>query len=458
MISINPTTEEVIKTFNPHTDQEVDEILKKSYEAYLDWRGSTITERKVFNIKLKELLKKRRDELASLMTTEMGKPISQSYAEIDKCCWALEYYAEKADTFLSPQLVETESQKSYVRFDPLGIILAIMPWNFPFWQVFRFSAPSVVAGNSALLKHASNVSMCSLAIEELYAQSGFPKNLFRSIIINGEKAVNLLRNPLIKAATLTGSEFAGISVATEAGKNLKKVVLELGGSDPFIVLKDADIEKAAFWAAKARTINNGQSCIAAKRFIVVEDIYEKFKESFVEEMKKLKVGDPMDAATDLGPIARKDLLDEIEVQVKQSVSEGAKILLGGKRIDSKGYFYPPTILENVTPQMTCFKEEIFAPVAPLINAKDDKDAVELANNSRFGLGASIWTMDLQKAEEIAVDIEVGTVFINGIVKSDPRLPFGGVKASGFGRELSYFGIREFVNIKSVTVEELQGKI
>lgn len=452
MISVNPATEEVIKTFDPHSDSELEDILKQSQKAHLIWKESTITERKVYNIKLKENLSKKRDELAKLMTTEMGKPITQSYAEIDKCCWALEFYAEKADTFLSPQLVETESPKSYVRFDPLGIILAIMPWNFPFWQVFRFSAPSVVAGNSALLKHASNVSMCSLAIEELYARSGFPENLFRSLLISGERALNLLKDPLIKAATLTGSEYAGIAVATEAGKHLKKVVLELGGSDPFIVLEDAEIEKAAFWAVKARTINNGQSCIAAKRFIIVEDVYEKFKEAFVEEMKKLKVGDPMDTSTDVGPIARKDLLEEIEGQVTKSVSEGAKILLGGKRMNTRGYYYPPTILDNVTPEMKCFKEEIFAPVAPLIKAKNHKEAVLLANDSRFGLGASIWTRDLQKAEIMASEIETGTVFINGMVKSDPRLPFGGVKASGFGRELSYFGIREFVNIKSVVIE------
>ncbi len=452
MISVNPATEEVIKTFDPHNDSKLEDILKQSQKAHLIWKESTITERKVYNIKLKENLSKKRDELAKLMTTEMGKPITQSYAEIDKCCWALEFYAEKADTFLSPQLVETESPKSYVRFDPLGIILAIMPWNFPFWQVFRFSAPSVVAGNSALLKHASNVSMCSLAIEELYARSGFPENLFRSLLISGERALNLLKDPLIKAATLTGSEYAGIAVATEAGKHLKKVVLELGGSDPFIVLEDAEIEKAAFWAVKARTINNGQSCIAAKRFIIVEDVYEKFKEAFVEEMKKLKVGDPMDTSTDVGPIARKDLLEEIEGQVTKSVSEGAKILLGGKRMNTRGYYYPPTILDNVTPEMKCFKEEIFAPVAPLIKAKNHKEAVLLANDSRFGLGASIWTRDLQKAEIMASEMETGTVFINGMVKSDPRLPFGGVKASGFGRELSYFGIREFVNIKSVVIE------
>lgn len=452
MISINPSTEEVIKTFEPHSNSEIEDILKKSHLAHLAWKESTITERKVFNIKLKENLTKRRDELAKLMTIEMGKPITQSYAEIDKCCWVLEYYAEKAETFLSPQLVETESSKSYVRFDPLGVILAIMPWNFPFWQVFRFSAPSIVAGNSALLKHASNVSMCSFAIEELYAKSNFPENLFRSLLVSGEKVLQLLKEPLVKAATLTGSELAGVSVASEAGKNLKKVVLELGGSDPFIILDDAEIEKAALWAAKARTINNGQSCIAAKRFIIVEDVYEGFKEAFVEEMKKLKVGDPLDPSTDVGPIARKDLLEEVEGQVEKSVLEGAKIILGGKRINSKGYYYPPTILDEVTPDMACSQEEVFGPVAPLIKAKDYKDAVRIANSSRFGLGASIWTRDLQKAELLASEIDSGTIFINGMVKSDPRLPFGGVKASGFGRELSYFGIREFVNIKSVVVE------
>lgn len=453
MKSINPTTEEVIRTFEPFSDETVLQIIENSNLAFNEWKEVTLTERKVYNKKLKEILEKRKKEIAKIITEEMGKPIKQSVAEIEKCCLALEYYADKAETYLSPQMVETESKKSYIRFDPLGVILSIMPWNFPFWQVFRFSAPSIVAGNSAILKHASNVSICSLLIEEVYKEANFPPHLFRSILYSGEKTLNLLKNPHIKAATLTGSEYAGSSVAREAGCNIKKVVLELGGSDPFIVLDDCNIEDAAKWGVKARCINNGQSCIAAKRFIVVESVYEKFKEAFVEELKKLKVGDPLDEETDIGPLARKDLLEEVLNYVEKTIKDGAKLIIGGKRIERKGYFFPPTLLENVKPKMVAFEEEIFAPVAPLIKVKDENEAIRMANLSRYGLGASVWTIDLMRAERIAKELEVGNVFINGMVKSDPRLPFGGVKHSGFGRELSHFGIREFVNIKSVVVEQ-----
>jgi succinate-semialdehyde dehydrogenase / glutarate-semialdehyde dehydrogenase len=452
MISINPFDGKILKEYREFGGEQTLDTVNAAEKAFLGWRGSAMAERKVLNLKLKELLDKKKKELATLMTEEMGKPIKQSYAEIEKCGAALSYYSEKSELFLSPQMVETEAVKSYVRFDPLGIVLAVMPWNFPFWQVFRFSAPSVVAGNAALLKHASNVSGCALAIEALYKEAGFPENLFRTLLIPGAKVLPLLDNPKIKAATLTGSEYAGIAIAERAGKNLKKVVLELGGSDPFIVLDDADIEKAAAFAAKARTINNGQSCIAAKRFIIQEGVYDKFREAFVEEMKKLTVGDPLSEETDVGPLARKDLLEEVEQQVEKSVKEGAKILAGGKRLEGDGYFFPPTVLDCVKPGNTAFEEEIFGPVAPLIIAKDDSEALSLANASRFGLGGSIWTQDIQKAETMAGELEVGTVFINGTVKSDPRLPFGGVKASGFGRELSYFGIREFVNVKTVVIE------
>lgn len=452
MESINPATEEPLKKFEPYDDEEVSHIIEKSNSAFIEWRRLTLTERKIFNIKLKEILEKRKEEIARLITQEMGKPIRQARSEIEKCALALQYYFEKAETFLAPQIVETENKKSYVRFDPLGVILAVMPWNFPFWQVFRCSAPSVIAGNSLILKHASNVSMCSLMIEELYKEAKFPDNIFRSILYEGDKTSTLMRNPLIKAGTLTGSEYAGMQLAKEAGSNLKKVVLELGGSDPFIVLDDCEVEKGAFWATRARCINNGQSCIAAKRFIVVESIYEQFKEAFTEEMKKVKVGDPLDEETEVGPLARKDLLEEVEGQVKKSVDQGASVILGGERLKQKGYYFPPTIIENVEKGMACCEQEIFAPVAPLIKVKDEKEAISVANSSRYGLGGSIWTRDLMKAEKLAGKLEVGTVFINGMVKSDPRLPFGGVKFSGFGRELSYFGIREFVNIKSVVVE------
>lgn len=453
MKSINPATEEIIAEYEEYSEKEVESIIQKSKFAFLEWRKSTIAERKVFNYKLKDLMLKRKEELAKLITLEMGKPLKQSLYEIEKCCLVLEYYAEKADQFLSPQIVETESKKSYIRFDPLGVVLAIMPWNFPFWQVFRFSAANIVAGNSGLLKHASNVTMCALEIEKLYKEAQFPENVFRALLISGERAKELIKNEEIKAITLTGSEEAGRLVGEECGRNIKKVVLELGGSDAFIVLNDADIEDCAKWAAKSRTINNGQSCIAAKRFIVLKDVYEEFREAFVEEMKKLKVGDPMDLETDVGPLARKDLLEEVEEQVQSSIKDGARILLGGKKLEGKGYFYSPTVLENVTLKMRVFQEEVFGPVAPLIKAKDEDEAVEIANHSRYGLGASVWTRDLSKGEKIAALLDVGTVYINGIVKSDPRMPFGGVKASGYGRELSYFGIREFVNIKSIFVEK-----
>lgn len=452
MISVNPYDGQTIREYPDFTAEQTSSAVDAAEKSFFEWRGATITERKVLNLKLKDLLEKKKEELARLMTLEMGKPIKQSYAELDKCGLALSYYSEKAELFMTPQMVETEAQKSYVRFDPLGIVLAVMPWNFPFWQVFRFSAPSVIAGNAALLKHASNVTGCALAIETLYREAGFPENIFRTLLIPGSKVLPLLDDQRIKAATLTGSEAAGISIAEKAGRNLKKVVLELGGSDPFIVLGDADIMKAAAVAAKARTINNGQSCIAAKRFIVEQSVYDSFRNAFVEEMNKLKVGDPLSEETDVGPLAKKEFLDELEQQVERSVKEGAIILAGGKKTEGDGWFYPPTVLGNVKPGNTAFEEEIFGPVAPLIMARDKDHAMKLANSSKFGLGGSIWTSDTQVAEKMAAELEVGTVFINGMVKSDPRLPFGGVKASGFGRELSYFGMREFVNVKTVVIE------
>ncbi|HNQ77566.1 MAG TPA: NAD-dependent succinate-semialdehyde dehydrogenase [Acidobacteriota bacterium] len=452
MISVNPYDGQTIREYPDFTAEQTSAAVDSAEKAFFEWRGATLTERKVLNLKLRDLLEKKKDELARLMTLEMGKPIKQSCAELEKCGLALSYYSEKAELFLAPQMVETEAQKSYVRFDPLGLVLAVMPWNFPFWQVFRFSAPSVIAGNAALLKHASNVTGCALAIETLYREAGFPENIFRTLLIPGSNVLPLMDDQRIKAATLTGSEAAGVAIAEKAGRNLKKVVLELGGSDPFIVLGDADIAKAAAVAAKARTINNGQSCIAAKRFIVEQSVYDSFRNAFVDEMNKLKVGDPLSEETDVGPLAKREFLEELEQQVERSVKEGAIVLAGGKKPESDGWFYPPTVLGNVKPGNTAFEEEIFGPVAPLIMARDNDHAMKLANSSRFGLGGSIWTSDTQVAEKMAAELEVGTVFINGMVKSDPRLPFGGVKASGFGRELSYFGMREFVNVKTVVIE------
>jgi len=353
---------------------------------------------------------------------------------------------------LANEIIPTDASESYVRFDPIGIILAVMPWNFPFWQVFRFAAPALAAGNVGLLKHASNVPMCALAIEDIFRQAGFPENVFNTLLIGSSLVDEVVNHPFIKAATLTGSEPAGKNVASVCGKLLKKTVMELGGSDPFIILADANLNEAVKVAAKARLINNGRSCIAAKRFIVVEEVFEQFEKMFVAEMTKTKIGDPMDAETELGPIAREDLRIELHEQVKTSVKAGAKLLLGGEMIEGDGYFYPPTILSGVKKGMPAYQQEIFGPVATVIKAEDENEAISIANDTDFGLGASIWTADIEKAKTLATQIEAGSVFINGMVKSDPRLPFGGIKISGYGRELSHYGIKEFVNIKTVWVK------
>jgi succinate-semialdehyde dehydrogenase/glutarate-semialdehyde dehydrogenase len=379
----------------------------------------------------------------------MGKPVVQGEAEVEKCATGCDYYAEHAEAFLAEQPRETDASRSYVRFDPMGPVLAIMPWNFPFWQVFRFAAPALMAGNAGILKHASNVPRCALHIEEIFRAAGFPDNLFRALLAGPDKVASIIADARIRAASLTGSEGAGSKVGEQAGREIKKTVLELGGSDPFIVLKDADVEKASRMAADARLVNSGQSCIAAKRFIVVEKIADDFLERFVAEMRSRKMGDPLDRATEVGPLARRDLRDSLQRQVEESVRRGARLLLGGRIPESPGAFYPPTVLAAVDKGMPAFDEETFGPVAAVISARDEADAVGLANDSRFGLGASLWTEDRSRAEHIIPDIEAGMVFVNGLVKSDPRLPFGGVKRSGHGRELSEYGIREFVNVKSV---------
>jgi succinate-semialdehyde dehydrogenase/glutarate-semialdehyde dehydrogenase len=382
----------------------------------------------------------------------MGKPITQAIAEVEKCALVCEYYSDNAEKILKEEIIQTDASQSYVRFDPFGIVLAIMPWNFPFWQIFRFAAPALMAGNVALLKHASNVPMSALAIEEIFMEAGFPQNIFKTLLISSSLIKEIIDNPLIKAVTLTGSESAGKKVAQFCGSKLKKTVLELGGSDPFIVLDDANVDEAVKTAVTARLINNGQSCIAAKRFIVVGKIYHEFEKKFVEAMSKVKIGDPMNKETELGPIAREDLLNELDGQVKKSVEKGAKVLCGGKRIDRKGFYYEPTILSNLSKGMPAYDEEIFGPVASLIKARDEDDAIRIANDSVFGLGASLWTSNITKAKLLAGKIESGSVFINGMVKSDPRLPFGGIKNSGYGRELSHYGIKEFVNIKTVWIK------
>ena len=385
------------------------------------------------------------------MTLEMGKPISQAEAEAEKCAWVCDYYADNAESILKEEFIQTDASESYVRFDPLGVVLAVMPWNFPFWQVFRFAAPALMAGNVGILKHASNVPMCAEAIENIFLEAGFPEGAFKNLVISSKPVKNIIDNPLVKAATLTGSENAGRNVAERSGKNLKKTVMELGGSDPFIILPDADLEKASSVAVTARMINNGQSCIAAKRFIITEAVYDEFLELFLSKMQAVKMGDPMNPETELGPLARKDLMLELDEQVKQSVEAGAEILTGGKPVDGKGYFYPPTVLVNIGKGSPAYEQELFGPVASVIKAKDEADAIRIANDTDFGLGASLWTNNIQHAKELAKEIESGSVFINGLVKSDPRLPFGGIKISGYGRELSHYGIKEFVNIKTVWI-------
>ncbi len=449
--SIDPATGELLESFEETSSLRIDRVLAAAHAAFLEWRAVAFVIRTKMMREASRVLRARKDEYARTMTREMGKPIVQAESEVDKCAWVCEYYADHAEGLLSEQPRETDASRSYIRFDPLGPVLAVMPWNFPFWQVFRFAAPALMAGNAGILKHASNVPRCALAIEEVFREAGFPPGLFSTLLVGPSKVSSLIADPRIVAVTLTGSDQAGSKIAEQAGRELKKTVLELGGSDPFVVLEDADLAAAARTAADARLINSGQSCIAAKRFIVVEPVADRFLELFLNELRSRRVGDPMERETQVGPQARTDLRDALHRQVEESVKRGAKALLGGEVPRGKGAFYPPTLLTAVDKGMPAFDEETFGPVAAVIRAKDESDAVRLANDSVFGLGASLWTQDRARAERVAAEIEAGSVFVNGLVKSDPRLPFGGIKRSGYGRELSEYGIREFVNIKSVWI-------
>lgn len=450
--SINPANNKIIRHYDEMSKDQIEQIISSLHKQYIDWSSSDFKLRSHLMFNAAKILRNNLKDYSELMTCEMGKPIKQAQAEVEKCAWVCEYYAEHAETFLKDEFVKTDATESFIAYQPIGIVLAIMPWNFPFWQVFRFAAPNLMAGNVGLLKHASNVSGCALAIEDVFRQAGFPENTFRSVLVKSNNVKQIIENDKISAVTLTGSVPAGKSVASIAGSLIKKTVLELGGSDPYIVLEDADLYLAASTCVNSRLINAGQSCIAAKRFIVVESVYDQFEKLYYEVMSSKRMGDPMDESNDLGPQASVPLRDELHQQVLRSVEQGAEIILGGYIPDLLGAYYPPTILKNVKPGMPAFDEELFGPVASLIKAKDEADAIELANKSTFGLGAAVFTKDLAKGKIIAREkLNAGSCFVNEFVKSDPRLPFGGIKQSGYGRELSPFGIKEFVNIKTVYI-------
>jgi succinate-semialdehyde dehydrogenase/glutarate-semialdehyde dehydrogenase len=452
LVSINPTNGQTIREYEETTPERIHQMLEAAHHAYLQWRRTPFSERGALMKRVGELLKEKRQLLAELMALEMGKPVSQGRAESEKCAWVCEYYAEHAERFLSPEPIDTDAARSYVAYAPLGVVLAIMPWNFPFWQVFRFAAPSLMAGNAAVLKHAGNVTGSALAIEDLFARAGAPSGLFRTLLVPGARVAPLIDHPRVAAVTLTGSTEAGRSVGSAAGRALKPSVLELGGSDPYLVLEDADLDAAARTCTEGRLVNSGQSCIAAKRFIVVEAVHDDFVDRFVSAMDAKRMGDPMEERTEIGPQARRELRDELHVQVQQSVAKGARIVMGGTVPGGPGAFYPPTVLTQVGPGMPAYDDEIFGPVAAVIKAGDEADAIRIANDSSFGLGAAVLTRDTERGRRIAEqEIDAGSCFVNASVRSDPRLPFGGIKSSGYGRELSAFGIREFVNVKTVYV-------
>jgi len=445
--STNPTTGEVLRRFDPHGPEEIERRLSLAARQSLLWRGTSVAERAAVLARAAQILERDKPTLARIATLEMGKTLASAAAEVEKCAAGCRYYAEHAPAMLRPEMVDGENHR--VQFHPLGALLAIMPWNFPYWQVIRFAAPALVAGNVALLKHAPSVPQCALALETLFHDAGAPEGVFQTLLVEADRVAGIIADPRVAAVTLTGSERAGRSVAATAGQHLKKAVLELGGSDPFIVLPSADLDKAVAVGVKARCVNNGQSCIAAKRFIVVDEVYDRFTEKFLAAMRAQKVGDPLEETTQLGPLATVAILEGLDQQVQRSVAAGARLLTGGKRVARPGNFYEPTVLADVPPAAPAYHEELFGPVATLFRVRDLDQAVILANDSGFGLGASVWTRDPAEAARLVDELDVGTVFVNEMVVSDPRFPFGGIKRSGYGRELGLYGLREFVNAKTV---------
>lgn len=453
MLTINPATGETLKSYDETPADSIDALIEQTQQSYLGWRKTSFAVRSEKMKKAASLLRDRKDEYAKLMALEMGKPLKQGLGEVEKCALVCEYYADYAEEHLAPDMIETEATKSYAAYEPQGILLAVMPWNFPMWQVFRAAAPSLMAGNALILKHASNVQGSAEAMETIFREAGFPEGLFLNLRISSKLVAGVIENPHVKAVTLTGSTPAGKAVAAKSGEMLKKTVLELGGSDPYVVLADADVKAAAESCATSRMINTGQSCVAAKRFVVVESIADEFEKLFVEHLKQHKMGDPLEEGVTVGPMAREDLRDELHDQVVRSVKAGAKVLLGGEVPERKGAFYPPTVLSGIKKGMPVYTEETFGPVASIIRVKDDDEAIRVANDSVFGLGAAVFTRDVARGEKIAKEeLEAGCCFVNTFVKSDSRLPFGGIKESGYGRELGVYGIREFVNTKTVYVK------
>ncbi len=451
--TINPATGETLRTFQPLTPNELESRLQLAIDTYHRYRRTPLADRQRMMLRAADILDGEKEEFGRIMVMEMGKTFKAAVEEAAKCAWGCRYYAEHAERFLSDEVVDTNASKSFVTYQPIGPVLAVMPWNFPFWQVFRFAAPALMAGNVGLLKHASNVPQCALAIEGIFRRAGFPEGCFQALLIETAGVRAVIEDPRVAAVTLTGSTGAGGAVASAAGRVIKKTVLELGGSDPFVVMPSADLEAAVRTAVKARTINNGQSCIAAKRFIVAEPIADEFERRFVAGFEALRVGDPMDPATDVGPLANESQVKTIGEQVERSVAAGAKVVTGGRRLDGRGFYYAPTVLTGVTPASPAYHDEVFGPVATIFRVPTLDDAIRVANDSPFGLGASAWTTDPAERARFVAELEAGMVFINAMVASDPRLPFGGVKQSGYGRELAANGLREFVNIKSVWIQD-----